>query len=390
MGVRTVAIFSAFHTPNLGGIEQYTVNLAHTLEERGVHVVVVTNDSFDLGIHEVEKDGVEIYRLPCLVFAGGRFPVPRKNAAFRAAWAQLEAMELDGVLINARFYFHTLLGCDLAHSHGLTPMVLEHGSSHLGFGDVRIDWAVRQWEHGITKLVMLRNPHFYAVSQMGLDWITHFGIKGKGTLHNAVNAAVFRASSSGRKFRTELGIAPDALVAAFTGRLLVGKGTSVLLSVARNLQNQGRDVHVLVAGDGPDRERMEREAPANLHILGRLGREDVAALLLCSDVFLFPSSYPEGMPTSILEAAACGLATIGTDVGGVREIMPDDTYGWVLPVRPSPERVTEILAWCDDNRDELAAMGARCRSRVEREFSWERTADDVLDACELARQEGDL
>ncbi len=386
----TLAVFSAFYPPNLGGIEQYTVNLARTLEGKGVHVVIVTNDAAHLGPHELKEDGTEVFRLPCRVFAGSRFPVPWRNAEFRRTWARIESLDLIGVLINARFYFHSLLGCSLAQSHGLTPLVLEHGSSHLGFGDIRVDWAVRQWEHGITAAVMRRNPDFYAVSQMGVDWLEHFGVKAKGKLYNAVNAREFRESSSRRSFRRELGIGQDSLVAAFTGRLLVGKGTTVLLNAARAMYDQGRDVHVLVAGDGPDWRRLEREAPRNLHLLGRLGREDVSALLLDSDVFLFPSSYPEGMPTSILEAAACGLSTIGTDVGGVREIMPDESYGWVLDVPPSQPRVREILAWCDDNRDELAAMGERCRSRVEREFSWERTADDVLAACERARLEGDL
>lgn len=382
----TIAIFSAFYPPNLGGIEQYTVNLARTLESSGTHVVVVTNDSFDLGVHEVQEDGVEVYRLPCRVYAGRRFPVPRRNATFRAAWAELEALDLAGVLVNARFYFHTLLGCELAHSHGLTPVVLEHGSAYLGFGNPRIDWAVQLWEHGITALVKRQDPAFYAVSQMGVDWIRTFGIEGQGTLHNAVDAAAFRASSSGRDFRAELGLGPDALVAAFTGRLLVDKGTNVLLDVARAMREAGRDVRILVAGDGPERESMERACPDNLHLLGRLGREDVAALLQCADVFLFPSFYPEGMPTSILEAAVCGLPTIGTDVGGVREIMPDDTYGWVLPVPPDPAEVARILAWCDHNRNDLASMGERCRARVEREFSWEQTAADVRDAFARARQ----
>lgn len=385
----SLAIFSAFYPPNLGGIEQYTVNLARTLERRGTHVLVVTNDSANLGPYELQDDGVEVFRLPCHAVAGARFPIPRKNASFRETWARIEAYDLSGVLINARFYFHTLLGCDLARSHGLTPIVLDHGSAHLGFGDKRIDWAVRQWEHAITAAVKRRNPRFYAVSQMGVDWLAHFGIEGLGVLHNAVDAEAFRAGSSGRDFRAELGLAPSSLVASFTGRLVVDKGTDILLSVARDLLVQGRDVHLLVAGDGPERERMEREAPANLHLLGRLDRGDVSALLACSDVFLFPSAYPEGMPTSILEAAASGLSTIGTDVGGVREIMPDDSYGAVLGVPPDPREVAERLAWCDDNRDELAAMGARCRDRVEREFSWERTADDVLAACARARLEGD-
>lgn len=383
---KALVIFSAYYPPNMGGIEQFTLNLAHEVASEGTPVVVVTNDAMRVGPYETQDDGVVVYRLPCLPIAGGRFPIPRRNRVFRDIFARLDEVDPLGVLINARFYFHTLMGCSYAHRKGLTPLVLDHGSTHLAFGNSRVvDWAVEEWEHAITVLVKRRKPNFYGISERSLEWIRHFGIEGCGVLSNAIDAEAFRAMASGRDFRSELGIPDGALMAAFTGRLLPTKGTTALLHAAREMMAQGRDVHILIAGDGPERERMERERTENLHMLGRLERGDVVSLLAGSDLFLFPSDT-EGMATSLLEAGACGLPILSTDVGGAREVMPDDSYGIVIPAPADQDEVVRRLAWCDDHRDELKAMGTRAKARVEQEFSWQKTASDVLAACEAARR----
>ena len=93
------------------------------------------------------------------------------------------------------------------------------------------------------------------------------------------------------------------------------------------------------------------------------------------------------MPTSLLEASACGVPSIATDVGGVREIIPNEGFGWVLDEPDSDACATQI-AWCAEHRSEAASMGFRCRRRVEQVFSWERTAASVLAACDAAELRG--
>ena len=97
-------------------------------------------------------------------------------------------------------------------------------------------------------------------------------------LNNSIDARAFRESASNRDFRTQLGLGQDDFLVAFTGRLAPEKGVAQLAQAARLLD--GTKVHVLIAGDGVLREQLESGKASNLHLLGALRPEDVAALLL--------------------------------------------------------------------------------------------------------------
>lgn len=379
-----ITIFSALYLPSYGGVEQFSANLARELLSEGHEVSVVTCDTAGLGPYETTEDGVRLFRMPCRPVAGGRLPLPRHGRAYARLWREVRAIPADGVLVNTRFYPHSVLGLRYAREQGLRAVLLDHGSSHLGFGDPRIDWAVRRYEHLATARTKRYHPDYYGISDKSLAWLSHFGIEGKGVIHNAIDAPAFRALASPRDIRRELGIPEEDLVVAFTGRLVVDKGTDCLVGIAEELARRGRAAHLVVAGVGPEQEAMAARVLPNLHLLGRLERADVSALLRSSDVFVLPSKT-EGMPTSVLEAAAWGVSSVTCAVGGVREIMPDESFGMVVE-DVDPVRWADILDGYLSNREELARKGERCRERVEQCFCWPQTAAAVLDAFEAARR----
>ena len=80
-----------------------------------------------------------------------------------------------------------------------------------------------------------------------------------------------------------------------------------------------RSIHFVVAGDGPLFDQVDTSPLPNVHAVGRLNSSDTAALLMDSDLFCLPTRS-EGFSTSLLEAAACGTASLVPDVGGAREV----------------------------------------------------------------------
>ena len=70
-------IFSAQYPPHMGGIENFTYNLAHALVSSGNTITVVTNDTDSLGSGVKDDEGVCVLRLPCLPFVDGRFPITK-------------------------------------------------------------------------------------------------------------------------------------------------------------------------------------------------------------------------------------------------------------------------------------------------------------------------
>lgn len=378
---KTYCIFSANYLPNIGGVEKYTENLALTLAKEGDRVVIVTSNVFRLPAVEELSDGVEIVRLPCFPLINGRLPIPKKNAEYRSLIRHLSRFDIDYVVVNARFYFHSFEGVRLAERKAIRPILIDHGSAHLTFGHEVLDKVVALYEHVITWFLKRRDVVFYAVSEMSGRWLNHFHIHSQGVLNNSIDAKGFRDASSKRDFAKEQGIPPDSFVVCFTGRLIPEKGVAALTDAAEALSDH-EDVYFLVAGDGPLRKAIESKNLKNLRLLGRLDSSDVAALLLESDVFCLPTRS-EGFSTSLLECAACGTVPIITHVGGVDELFGDDDSVCLLD-GASCEEIKEAILFLKKNTNLRLAIGETLKARVEKEFSWSMTAEKTRKACTAA------
>lgn len=376
---RRIVIFSANHLPNIGGVERFTDGISQALAHLGFSVTIVTNNTFGLANYEQLSEYIDIIRLPCHPLIGGRFPLPKCSRETLTLFRSLEHKSCEGVLINTRFYVHTLLGLEYARRVGIRPIVLDHGSDYLTFGNKILDFFVRLYEHSITSVVKWCNPEFYGISEKSVEWLRTFGISAKGIISNSIDASAYRSQASGRSFRKEFNISPNGLLIAFTGRLIPEKGIGTLIEIMSALVNCA--VELIVAGDGPLYCRMQEIGLPNVHLVGRLDQPDIAALLLESDLFLLPSRS-EGFCTSLLEAASCGTPFLVTDVGGARELAPDQTYGYIMPSRDSGDFV-DVIRRVSNERYELKQMGKRCRLQVEENYSWNAVAIKLIEALNI-------
>lgn len=379
---KKIGIVSAYFPPHMGGVEQFSASLAQELAFMGHHVVILTCNNEGSAPHEVVSPGIEVYRLPCRSLLGDRLPLLKHGRELDAMRREVQALDLDGMLINTRFYQTTPFALALSKSMGLRALVLDHGSSYVGFGVPGVDAVVHAYERWMTGRAKAFEPDFYGISAMSVEWLRHFGIEARGVIHNAIDVAEFDALASARDFRSELAVSAGSLLVAFTGRILAAKGIWKILDVARAVEEQGVQATFVLAGDGPDKQKAQQLAPRSVQFVGRIGREDVSALLHQADLFLFPSDT-EGMPTSVLEASACGVSSIATNVGGIRELLPSDEYGIVLE-KADVSVIAEHIVWYSEHKDELKQRGCRCRDLVEREFSWRSVAESVLNACAAA------
>lgn len=371
-----ICVFSALYLPSMGGVERFTDSLAAELAAEGHSVIVVTNNTHGLSDSEVLDNGVEVIRLPCKNLINGRYPVPIKNPRYRGLMADLESRQVDGVLVNTRFYLHSLIGVRFAESKGLRAVVLDHGSAYLTLGSKPLDLAIERYEDGITAWLKRRDVDFYGISKKSVEWLSHFGIRAKGVISNAIDVEAYRAQASGRQFRKEFDIDQSTLLVSFVGRLVVEKGVRPLLEAMRRLQ--GEDIRLVVAGEGPLRAEIEACGLSNVCLLGRLDGPDVAALLMDSDVLCLPTRS-EGFATTLLEAAACGTPSLVPDVGGAKELIPSSEYGFVEDDL-APDAIASILRYCSRETVDLETMGRLSQLRVEKYYSWGYSARLVLDA----------
>lgn len=133
-----------------------------------------------------------------------------------------------------------------------------------------------------------------------------------------------------------------ALVASLTrprivsvGRLVPWKGMPGLIDAMTSVQEEFPDAVLLIAGDGPDRDALERFSHARLKkgglLLGPLPHPDTLALIRDADIFVLNSTY-EGLSHLLIEALALGKPIIATNVGGNPELIEDGKNGLLIPV----------------------------------------------------------
>lgn len=167
---------------------------------------------------------------------------------------------------------------------------------------------------------------------------------------------------------------PRPLRVLLAARLLREKGVAEFAGAAARLRGQGRDIEFLLAGvpdpgnphsvDVAEVEQWQRQGL--LRWLGHV--DDMPALLRTVDVMALPSYYREGVPKSLIEAGACGVALVTTDLPGCREVVSRDGEDG-LHVQPrSAESLAHALARLDDDRALLRRLGARARERALSDF----------------------
>lgn len=384
------AIFSALYLPHLGGIENFTQGLAQALITRGHKVIVVTSQLRDQEAGWSIEEGIEVLRLPSFDVLGGRLPLPRFTKQRRALLADLDQRSLDGVLVNARFYPHSITGCACARRHGLRPVVLDHGSYWLSFGNSLLDVAAHAHERLMTAWGRRYNPAYYGISEKSAAWLQTFGIDAQGAIHNALDAQGYVDQASQRAFRAELAIDQDSLLVAFVGRLVPEKGIRALIEVSNDQEVRSHDIHFVVAGDGPLAGEVKEAQSKHFHWVGRLSRSDTAALFMQANMLCLPTRS-EGFSTTLLEAGACGCAALVTDVGGARELNPNNNCDLIIP-HARLAAVKKGCLWAESHREQLAEQGISARNQVLKLFSWsatakafEQAARDVKQASEKGR-----
>jgi glycosyltransferase involved in cell wall biosynthesis len=202
-----------------------------------------------------------------------------------------------------------------------------------------------------------------AAERMARDW----GIPASKlvALPNGVDVNRFRPagdSDERGRIRQELGMPPAAKVAVCVANLMPIKSIDLLLDAWRQLPGDQRQARLLIVGDGPMREELQRLAERlqcadSVTFLGH--REDVPALLRSADLFVVSSRY-EACSIAILEAMATGLAVVATDVGGNRELVETGKTGWLVP----PDRADLLAsavsaAFKDDHLRQRCGQNAR-------------------------------
>lgn len=214
-------------------------------------------------------------------------------------------------------------------------------------------------------------------------------------LANGVDTEVFRPAAPAEKIylRAEFGLPMEAFIVGYSGKLNRGKGLDHLIAVWPKILAQKPESHLVLIGSGGGQsiscEEELREAVRTQGLESRVTftgyTTEVSRYLQTLDVFVLPSEY-EALSNALLEAMACGLPCIATNVGGLPDVIRHGANGLLIPPKSRDALVRAITSLQGEAAVRLASAARRT---IEEKFSLDVTAKQHLDFLKnLARNRG--
>lgn len=199
------------------------------------------------------------------------------------------------------------------------------------------------------------------------------------TVINGCNTTTFHLRDRAAT-RQRLGIAGDYPMICFVGRFVEAKGLRELASAFAQLAAEQPELRMALIGDGVFRSQLDallagQRVAGRVHLPGSIAPIEVADWVSASDVMTLPS-YSEGYPNVLVEALACGVPVVATDVGGTREIV-DAGNGLLVPPR-------DATALTDALRSALSRTWSRAALSARFSRGWDDVARQTLEVCEAA------
>ena len=347
--------------PSIGGVQTHVYELSRAMVRLGHDVVVITRLADNILPATEEMDGVRVYR----------HKLPNNHLVYDWKLHRI----LKKLIKNQGF--------EVVHIHGMRPLdackrlnvpiiFTNHTSSFLK----RVKKGPKVLEKmrkqlAVAELVLAPSDELVDATLMtGYDGATQF-------ISNGVDVNRFFPAEN--DWREKLNIPTEAFVAVLARRLVEKNG---VLYFAKAIALAHRsDLHVIVAGDGADRTSFEKiindaGCSDRVHMLGGVDNNQMPSIFSAGDVSILPSLM-EATSIAGLEAMACGLPLIGTNVGGIPVIIDHDKTGLLVEPR-SPEALSEALITLCDNRELTMQMGKASLERVTAEFSWDIIAEQTI------------
>jgi len=272
----------------------------------------------------------------------------------------------DFHIIHTHGYFASTFG-RLAAIWARIPVVITHVHS-------------TYYDYGKRNLLIERFLSYFTdriicISRAVETFVTvNEGISKKRTclIYNAVNSPVHIDDEQHKQeVRNSIGIDAGAIVIMVVASLTANKGHLVLLEAFAQVSRTHPAVRLVIVGDGPLRKDIETVSRKLMidQAVSLLGvRNDVFELLQASDIFVLPSQIREGLGVSLIEAMAVGLPVIGTNLGGIPEVILDGENGFLVSPE-SPEQLAEVLMKFVNDQGLRNSMGRRGRQIYEEKFT---------------------
>jgi teichuronic acid biosynthesis glycosyltransferase TuaC len=206
------------------------------------------------------------------------------------------------------------------------------------------------------------------------------------TFYAGVDPDFFRPEpEAGLALRAELGMGEEEPLLVFVGNLIRGKGILELIEVFAALAAPRPTLRLALIGENVEKAAVAqaiRDSGAEDRILltGALPQKEIIRYLNAANAFVFPS-WNEGLPNAIMEAAACAVPIVASNVGGIPEVLEDGATGRLIEPKDAAalrQAIEEIL----ESPETARAQGRAAREKILQDFDYHKNGPKLVERIE--------
>jgi glycosyltransferase involved in cell wall biosynthesis len=181
--------------------------------------------------------------------------------------------------------------------------------------------------------------------------------------------------------RLELGLDGEAPLYVSVGRLNRGKGVDAAIDALAQVRTVLPEATLLVVGDGPEEEALRARAEAAgvttaVRFTGRLDHSGVRRAMSASDALVFPTTHEEAAPLVLLQALACGVPVVASEIGAIPEVLADG--GGILVGPGDVTALTEAMLEVGGDEELHGRLAEGGRRTVQERYTLEAMVDGTL------------
>lgn len=358
---RAPLVAHVIHRLTTGGLENGLVNLINAMPKQRYRHVIICMTDYNEFAKRIQRDDVEIFALH-----------KREGKDLGVYWRLGKLLrKLKPDIVHSR-NLSALEASVVAALAGVPYRVHgEHGR------DVHDMDGTNKKYNRLRRFCQHFVQHYITVSKDLQRWLVDtVGIPARKItqIYNGVYSEKFFPAITRQALPVEGFSTPENIIFGAVGRLETVKDQTTLAKAFVELHQQRPDLtgrlKLVIVGNGGLRQPIDnilQQAGLHNHAWLAGNRGDVPDLMRGMDVFVLPS-LAEGISNTVLEAMACGLPVIATNVGGNPELVADGQSGFLVP-SASPEAMAHAMAKYVDSTGLTAMHGAAGRKRVEETYS---------------------
>ena len=357
-----------------GGVKEHVMAQQAELTRRGHDVVIVTPQPREPYTADERK----------VVFLGSATDLKTPLNTVAQVSASVLTDEIDSLLEHEKFeilHFHEPWVPVLSRQILSRSNTVNVATFHAKLPETIVSRTMAKAITPYTKPLLRHIDAFTAVSEAAAEYLLSLSDVSVELIPNGIDLKRFRKNQNAE--RPE---GPKTIL--YVGRLEHRKGVRYLLQAFALLQKREPDVRLIVAGDGPDREKLEVEANElglqNIEFMGYIEENKKVELLHTVDLFCSPAIFGESFGIVLLEAMACGLVTVAGDNPGYESVMQG--LGKLSLIDPKDTNAfahrLQLLLFDDD----LRALWQRWAKDYVKQFDYSKVVDRYEAVYETALQ----